>query len=152
MYLSARCLYPCRMTNSLVYYGISINTSNLVGSLYLNFIISVVVEIPSLLLAFALLDRLGRRPVYIGFIIFSGAACFSIAFVPSGNQTKCPFYPIGSTQQTMTRDSLLSPMPHSASLKVPKESRHTVWRSFIRSSARSVLKLSMLCIGGSRIL
>ena len=37
----------CRAFNTLVYYGLSYNTPNLYGNMYLNFFIGQMVEIPS---------------------------------------------------------------------------------------------------------
>ena len=37
----------CRLVNSLVYYGLSLSTSQLAGDRYLNFFISGLVEIPA---------------------------------------------------------------------------------------------------------
>ena len=41
------CCFYCRFVNALVYYGISLNTSNLGGSPYWNCFIAGAVEIPA---------------------------------------------------------------------------------------------------------
>ena len=40
-------LFPLRAINTMVYYGLSYNTPNLYGDMYLNFFIGQMVEIPS---------------------------------------------------------------------------------------------------------
>ena len=39
----------CRALNTMVYYGLSLNTPNLYGDMYMNFFIGQVVEIPSVI-------------------------------------------------------------------------------------------------------
>lgn len=63
--------------NSLVYYGLSLNVKNLGGSLYVNFILNGVVELPSLVFTTCVMSWLGRRKAL--FISMMGAAvsCFT---------------------------------------------------------------------------
>jgi len=39
----------CRALNTMVYYGLSLNTPNLYGDMYINFFVGQVVEIPSVI-------------------------------------------------------------------------------------------------------
>ncbi|RXG58587.1 Organic cation transporter protein, partial [Armadillidium vulgare] len=50
-----------RMVNSGVYYGLSLNTSDLGGNDYINFMISGAVEIPGLLFACFIIEKVGRK-------------------------------------------------------------------------------------------
>lgn len=78
------CCHPCRFVNSGVYYGLSLNTGNLGGSAYLNFVISGVVELPAHLLNMLLLDRIGRRIPLAVFLGLGGVSLLSIIFIPKG--------------------------------------------------------------------
>ncbi|KAL7637090.1 UNVERIFIED_CONTAM: hypothetical protein RMT77_012848 [Armadillidium vulgare] len=49
------------MVNSGVYYGLSLNTSDLGGNDYINFMISGAVEIPGLLFACFIIEKVGRK-------------------------------------------------------------------------------------------
>lgn len=59
------------------YYGVVLNTANLGGDLYLNFVLLTVVEYPGKLLTMLLLDRVGRKVLYIGFLVVGGIACIA---------------------------------------------------------------------------
>lgn len=70
---------------SLIYYGLSINAINLnFGSKYLNHMAVTFIEIPGYLLAFALLDRIGRKPVLAGGFWICGACQIGYLFTPAG--------------------------------------------------------------------
>ncbi|KAK3878474.1 hypothetical protein Pcinc_016892 [Petrolisthes cinctipes] len=68
--------------NSGVYYGLSLNTGNLGGSAYLNFVISGAVELPAHVLTFLLLDRIGRRIPLAVFMGLGGLALLSTILIP----------------------------------------------------------------------
>ncbi|XP_038214317.1 organic cation transporter protein-like [Zerene cesonia] len=74
------------ITNTLVYYGMSINAVNLSGNRYLNYIAVAAVEIPGYWTAILLLDRVGRKPVLIGAYFLCAACQFAFAFMPDGNE------------------------------------------------------------------
>ncbi|XP_077862260.1 organic cation transporter protein-like [Saccoglossus kowalevskii] len=59
---------------SLVYWAISLNTDTLSGNPYLTFFISGAVEIPSALIYWLLLDKIGRRYMLCGAMVLSGVA------------------------------------------------------------------------------
>ena len=69
-----------RMVVSFAYYGLSLNTSNLNGDLYLNFAISGLVEAPGYLIVLFLIDRIGRRWLYFWLMLLGGIACVSTIF------------------------------------------------------------------------
>jgi OCT family organic cation transporter-like MFS transporter 4/5 len=58
--------------NSGVYYGLSLNTSNLGGNDYLNFLISGAVEVPAYAFLLFSLNRLGRKAVLCGCMLAGG--------------------------------------------------------------------------------
>ncbi|XP_070567164.1 organic cation transporter protein-like [Ptychodera flava] len=70
--------------NSLVYTGISMNTSNLGGNDYISAAISAAVEIPAAVLTFFIVEspRLGRRRSMCAMMTFGGCACLVTPFMP----------------------------------------------------------------------
>nr|XP_053631352.1 organic cation transporter protein-like [Cherax quadricarinatus] len=68
--------------NSGVYYGLSLNTGNLGGNAYLNFVISGAVELPALAITILLLDRVGRRIPLCFFLVMGGLVLVSTMFIP----------------------------------------------------------------------
>nr|XP_006822666.1 PREDICTED: organic cation transporter protein-like [Saccoglossus kowalevskii] len=71
-------------TVSMVYYGISLNTSNLAGDDYLNAFLSGAVEVPAYILAILLPEtRLGRRWSQSLMFILGGLACILTLFAPT---------------------------------------------------------------------
>lgn len=72
------------ITNTLVYYGMSINAVNLSGNRYLNYVYVALVEIPGYWTAILLLDRIGRKPVLITSYFLCAACQFAFAFLPDG--------------------------------------------------------------------
>ncbi|KAK7112579.1 organic cation transporter protein-like [Littorina saxatilis] len=65
---------------SMTYYGLSLNVGNLSGSLRLNFLISSVMELAGYLLAWFLLERLGRKRSHCCFMLVAGTSCLSTIF------------------------------------------------------------------------
>lgn len=68
--------------NTLGYYGISMNSTNLGGNEYLNFILTSVVELPAYVFCILILDRLGRKIPLAMCMILGGISCISVIFVP----------------------------------------------------------------------
>ncbi|KAM7361199.1 organic cation transporter protein-like [Cochliomyia hominivorax] len=64
-----------------VYYGLSWNTNNLGGNVYLNFLISGAVEVPAYTLLILTLNRWGRRSILCGSLIAAGVALLLIVIV-----------------------------------------------------------------------
>ncbi|XP_060068370.1 organic cation transporter protein-like [Ylistrum balloti] len=62
------------------YYGLSLNTGNLGGDFYANFMISGLVEFPAYFLCLVLLDRVGRRLLHASCMILGGIACIITLF------------------------------------------------------------------------
>ncbi|CAG9562492.1 unnamed protein product [Danaus chrysippus] len=95
--LSRCCVAPIWwITNTLVYYGMSINAVNLSGNRYLNYVYVAAVEIPGYWTAILLLDRIGRKPVLIAGYWICAACQLAFAFIPSGYPTlSLIFYLLG---------------------------------------------------------
>ncbi len=68
---------------SFTYYGLSLSSGNLVGSLHLNFALMALIEIPGDLSAAYLCDRLGRRATLVGALLVGGVACTACAVLPA---------------------------------------------------------------------
>ena len=60
---------------TLVYYGLSFSSTGLAGSPYINFCISVSIEIPGYLLGLFVMDCWGRRPILLFCQIIAGGCC-----------------------------------------------------------------------------
>ena len=71
------------LTNTLVYYGISFNTTDLVGDPFLNFFLSVVVEFIAILACQFTLEKFGRKKPYAINMALSGLALLLVQFVPT---------------------------------------------------------------------
>ncbi|XP_013396582.1 organic cation transporter protein-like [Lingula anatina] len=70
-------------TTSLVFYGLSLGTSQLPGGNdYLNLSLSGLVEFPGFLFCILVMDRIGRRPCLCISMISCGVACIGAAVIP----------------------------------------------------------------------
>jgi hypothetical protein len=56
------------------YYGVVLNTGNLGGDIYLNFALLALVEYPGKLLNVFLVDRVGRKRLFVIFMFIGGLA------------------------------------------------------------------------------
>ncbi|KAL1363237.1 hypothetical protein HN51_011431 [Arachis hypogaea] len=72
LFLSVAINFMC----SVVYYGLSLNVVNLGTNLYLNVILNSISEMPAFMLTTLFLDKLGRKPLTILTLWFSGFFCF----------------------------------------------------------------------------
>jgi MFS transporter, OCT family, solute carrier family 22 (organic cation transporter), member 4/5 len=81
----------CWLTNTLVYYGLSLNSVNIAGNKYTNFILISLIEIPAYFVVFLLLHKVGRRTALCGALITSGIACIISEFISQGRTepSKC---------------------------------------------------------------
>nr|XP_053649255.1 organic cation transporter protein-like [Cherax quadricarinatus] len=77
-------LFFCWSVITLVYFGLSSNTSNLGGNVFVNFIASMLIEIPSCIFSYFALDRLGRKGSLSFVLLLGGLSCFISGFIPEG--------------------------------------------------------------------
>uniref|UniRef100_A0AC34RJ45 Major facilitator superfamily (MFS) profile domain-containing protein n=1 Tax=Panagrolaimus sp. JU765 TaxID=591449 RepID=A0AC34RJ45_9BILA len=70
-------VFLCWPICSMMYYGLSMNTSFLGGDLYLTFIFGGVSEIPAVILTYFLLDIIGRKTVLAGSFFVAAFAMIS---------------------------------------------------------------------------
>ncbi|XP_026752930.2 organic cation transporter protein-like [Galleria mellonella] len=69
---------------TLIYYGLSINSLNLTGNQYLNYVFVTAIEIPGYWTAILLLDRIGRKSMLICGYWLCSACQFAVVFMPDG--------------------------------------------------------------------
>ncbi|TMW95152.1 hypothetical protein EJD97_009316 [Solanum chilense] len=72
---------------SVVYYGLSLNAVNLGTNLYLNVALNAVAEMPAYFLTALVLDKLGRKPLAIGTMWFSGIFCLAGSLAMGDDRT-----------------------------------------------------------------
>ncbi|XP_059057537.1 organic cation transporter protein-like [Achroia grisella] len=76
------------ITTTFVYYGLSINSTTLIGTnMYLNFILTCAIEIPGFFTAVLILDRIGRKATLSGGFFLSAAFNIAFVFVPQALTT-----------------------------------------------------------------
>ncbi|XP_072013646.1 organic cation transporter protein-like [Amphiura filiformis] len=68
--------------NSIVYYGLSLDSSHLAGNKYLNFFLLGLVEIPAYICAYISMEKVGRRLSMVVTLIIAGVACIITACTP----------------------------------------------------------------------
>lgn len=80
----ANCSF-CWLTNTFVYYGLSLSSVTLAGNKYYNFTLSNLIEIPAHLFALLLVNKIGRRWSMCGSLILAGFSCIATELIPIGN-------------------------------------------------------------------
>lgn len=73
------------MVNSMTYYGLSWNTSNLGGNDYVNFVIAGAVELPAYGFLLLTLNRWGRKSILCGCMVTAGVALLLTMAVPQAH-------------------------------------------------------------------
>ena len=80
-----------RITNSLVYYGLSLNTGSLSGNIFWNSFISGAVEVPANIICIFTMMYLGRKPTLVGAFLIAGVSSFlCIPFLEDEGGTSPP--------------------------------------------------------------
>lgn len=72
----------CWVTNTFVYFGLSLNVVTFDGNKYINFILVVLAEIPSIIGTYFLIERLGRRLTFSSSMFICGLSCISSSLSP----------------------------------------------------------------------
>ncbi|KAK3734006.1 hypothetical protein QZH41_009852, partial [Actinostola sp. cb2023] len=70
--------------NGMVYYGVSMSSGELGGSIYLNFILTSLVEIPANYLVIDNCNRFGRKKTVIWHFVAGAICCIAVSFIPAG--------------------------------------------------------------------
>ncbi|KAK7106961.1 organic cation transporter protein-like isoform X2 [Littorina saxatilis] len=83
-------LFYTWFVSSVVFYGLGLNVGSLGGSVYVNFLLSGVMELVSYVMCLCLLDRVGRRLLNSSLMLLAGLSCtltiVTILYAPSSMQ------------------------------------------------------------------
>lgn len=71
---------------SCIYYGISLGLDSLPGSIYMKFFLTSLVEFPSYIFIIFLIDKVGRKPIYLWGFVVGSIACMLVTIMPDGGQ------------------------------------------------------------------
>uniref|UniRef100_A0A3B4XC16 Solute carrier family 22 member 5-like n=1 Tax=Seriola lalandi dorsalis TaxID=1841481 RepID=A0A3B4XC16_SERLL len=77
-------LYFCRMSVAMVFYGLSLNTSNVNGNVYLNCFISAAIDIMVYVASWLLVNRVPRPTLLFSTLMFCGITLLIIRLLPEG--------------------------------------------------------------------
>eukprot|EP00095_Tigriopus_kingsejongensis_P007773 maker-scaffold154_size301342-snap-gene-2.22 protein:Tk07773 transcript:maker-scaffold154_size301342-snap-gene-2.22-mRNA-1 annotation:"hypothetical protein BRAFLDRAFT_225757" len=80
-------LMACWISGILSYYALTLNVGALAGDIFVNFLVSSLVDIPAHLTVFFLVDRIGRRLCMVGSFLGLGVACILMSMVPKQEAT-----------------------------------------------------------------
>ncbi|XP_055372540.1 solute carrier family 22 member 4 [Condylostylus longicornis] len=72
------------IVNAFVFYGLSLNSTNLSGNKYLNFALVCLVEIPGYSMAWIALQKFGRRWSLTGSLFLCAVTCIAGGFIAQG--------------------------------------------------------------------
>lgn len=100
------------MTNTFVYYGLSLNSVAISGNLYLNFMLVCLIEVPAGLVTWLLMERYGRRSSMCSSLVLTGVSCIAFLFIPDTE---------GKTRRP--------PQSHQSSKRTPHASAKRPWLS-----------------------
>jgi len=76
-------LFAAWIGTNMGYYGLTFSATNLSGDMYLNYVLSMIVEPPAKIISVMVRNLLGRRTLFCSGLIISGCFCLITGFVPS---------------------------------------------------------------------
>ena len=65
---------------SLAYYGVVLNVGNLGGNFYLNLTLLSLIDFPARFVTLYLLDKIGRKKIYVAFMLLGGIMCMGTIY------------------------------------------------------------------------
>ncbi|KAL9985445.1 hypothetical protein ACROYT_G007856 [Oculina patagonica] len=74
--------------NGMVYYGLSLSAGEFGGSIYLNFVLTSLVEVPANILVIHNCNRFGRRKTVVVHMIAAAISAVCVSFIPAGTDNK----------------------------------------------------------------
>ncbi|XP_063381987.1 organic cation transporter protein isoform X2 [Cydia fagiglandana] len=85
----------CWFANSVVYYGLSLNTGKLEGNPYFITFLMGVVELPSYVIIVYFLDKVGHRALISTMMLLGGISCLIVAALPHGSKSTTGIVMVG---------------------------------------------------------
>ncbi|XP_041979924.1 organic cation transporter protein isoform X2 [Aricia agestis] len=85
----------CWFANSVVYYGLSLNTGKLNGNPYFIMFLMGIVELPSYVIIIYCLDRIGHRALISTMMLLGGVSCLVVVALPHGSTSATGVVMIG---------------------------------------------------------
>ena len=79
-----------RFVVSLTYYGVILNVGNVGGDFYLNLFLLTIIDYPVKFLTLLLLNRIGRKKVYVAYMLLGGIMCMGTIY-PVVQKHECKF-------------------------------------------------------------
>ena len=79
-----------RFVVSMAYYGVILNVGNIGGDFYVNLLLLALVELPVKISCLFLLNRLGRKTVYVSYMLVGGVMCIGTIY-PVLQKHECKF-------------------------------------------------------------
>ncbi|CAH4036707.1 unnamed protein product [Pieris brassicae] len=108
------------ITTMFIYYGMSINSTNLSGNRYVNYIVVAAAEIPGYRTSFLLMGIVGRRPVLAGAFWVCAVCQIAYIFIPSD------VYSVSLAVYLVGKFSIAMVMTYTTEL-YPTKYRHTLF-------------------------
>ncbi|XP_033117885.1 organic cation transporter protein-like [Anneissia japonica] len=100
--------YYLFLVNSLVYYGMALNSTNLYGNKYLNTFLACLVDLPSGIIIIYLIQRFNRRTLLVVFLSSAAMCLFITAFTPLMTENGTNLYPFILTFACMGKFAICS--------------------------------------------
>ncbi|XP_071945172.1 organic cation transporter protein-like isoform X1 [Antedon mediterranea] len=100
--------YCIFMINSLVYYGMALNSSNLYGDKYLNMFLVCLVDLPGGIITVYLLPRYNRRLLLSVFLIAASLFSFISGFTPLTSSDGTNLFPIILTSACLGKCAIVA--------------------------------------------
>ena len=86
---------------SMAYYGVLLNVGNLGGDFYLNLFLITIAGYPGKVSVLFLLDRIGRKKVYVAYMLLGGIMCIGTIY-PVVQKHECKYFVGPLKNQTVT--------------------------------------------------
>ncbi|XP_018009367.1 organic cation transporter protein [Hyalella azteca] len=75
-------MFFCWAVVTFVYYGLSQNSGNIGGNIFISFILTMVIEIPSYIFTVFVLDKMGRKGTLMFVFLLGGVSCIIAGTLP----------------------------------------------------------------------